>query len=694
MDRQDAYSVHPPRVPPRDVSGPLSRRVLALLSIQSEHNLRILERERDAGGRIGVADARYTGHWLGANAYALAALARFGEPGTTMGGTSRDVVAAVCVDAIRALVRTHPVGGGETAWSTFVAARFLHVLGMGAWLAWDWLDAETRLLVARILAHEADRFLGAAVPAQLHDDTQAESNAWTGGGIAVAACMLASHPHRERWDLKAKEYMVSAYATALDCRSDRVVDGRPLSEWLTGPNAFADYTVENHGFVHPDYMAAVSEMVRSAIAYRLAGEPVPEAATFNADHVFDMLVRLSLPDGTHLYVQGTEYTPRRVDSLWQACGIVPLRPTPLRRAVFARTLAVLEDRAQRRPDLPMGGWLGFPYDLGSTWGLTQNYLICRLFGCGDGAPDGVHIEEALAGVHVCEEGRFALHRTARTVTSFSWHPAGRDTRVMAVTMPLCGDVLCYPMPLSAMGDVRVAGDDGPGDVCIVRHRVVPREDGFGAVVELRRCSGSVVQYSAVVSLPDGRSVYLEQRTARADVVLDCVTSGTVVLFDDLRWPSQASRRIIASESGRRPCDRESVARSTWVNVDDRLGWVTLGCSTLRVAPVPGKPGIWRGTDTMYDTCGLGFEESGIGREFRTGDMINVFGMVTCPEQTSAETAASAAATAARGWRHSDRGVLALEVAPCVVHANFTDRPQRFVVGGEQVVLAPFTAGWV
>jgi hypothetical protein len=45
--------------------------------------------------------------------------------------------------------------------------------------------------------------------------------------------------------------MISAFATPADCSSQRVVEGKPLSAWLRGANVHPDFTLENHGFVHP-----------------------------------------------------------------------------------------------------------------------------------------------------------------------------------------------------------------------------------------------------------------------------------------------------------------------------------------------------------------------------------------------------------------------------------------------------------
>jgi hypothetical protein len=96
--------------------------------------------------------------------------------------------------------------------------------------------------------------------------------------------------------------MVSAFARPSDVVSQRVVNGRALSNWLYGSNANNDGAVINHSIVHPDYMETISENNFAALVSSLAGKPTPEAAFFNSDVVYDALVDLN-------FVAGSSYPP-------------------------------------------------------------------------------------------------------------------------------------------------------------------------------------------------------------------------------------------------------------------------------------------------------------------------------------------------------------------------------------------------
>lgn len=682
-----AYEIAAGRFPEADLSGDFGRRVLRLLAIQVDRNLDDLG-ERGSGVRIerfAPSEPRYLHHFLGTNAFALAVLALAG-PEEAWPGVGADELLATSVDCIEALVATHPLAGGAEEWSAFSAGRFMYHLATTAILLGGKLPATTRDLAGRILAAQADRFRGRPAPAQLRDDTQAESNAWHGGGIAAAACALPHHPHRDEWEQKALEYMISAYATEADVVSDRIVDGRPLREWLTGPNALDDHTVENHGFVHPDYMAAVSEMMRAAIPYSLVGRPIPEAVGFNAAQVFDRLAQLTLPDASHLYVMGTDYTARRIDGSFQAGIIALMQPTPLRTALLMRWLARMEQMAQQWPTLPMTGWLGMPHDLGCTWGLSQDYIAARVFSVGEEAlPDG-EIERALAGTHVSAQGQFVLQRTPDAITSFSWHSDEQRAHVLGLSMPLGGDTLCYPMQESWFGEVEPAeppAEPTPPGPCALRWR-----DGANVVAELRRCDGALSQLCAFIALPEGGGVFLSELVAREDVALARVTAGTIWLFDDLRWPEQDAPRSLAGAEGALQADGTPIATS-WVSADDRMGWAVLGAEHCVVQAIRGEPAIFRKSVPMYDTLRVDFLPPGAdGLRLRPGERACRFALVALPGASADEMRALAEEMAAGGWLSDAPGVLACRAGVRAFFANFGDEAAQ--IAGTRI--EPWTGG--
>jgi hypothetical protein len=121
--------------------------------------------------------------------------------------------------------------------------------------------------------------------------------------------MMPKHPRVRAWKEKCSELMVSAYATETDQVSDRVIDGKPVKNWLQGFNANPDGSVVNHGFLHPDYMQCIHENLRAFLVQPLAGQAVPEAADFNAALVYRCLNTRDWPSPPYAAPGGTIYRP-------------------------------------------------------------------------------------------------------------------------------------------------------------------------------------------------------------------------------------------------------------------------------------------------------------------------------------------------------------------------------------------------
>jgi hypothetical protein len=107
--------------------------------------------------------------------------------------------------------------------------------------------------------------------------------------------------------------MVAAYATRGDMRCDRMVDGRPLRQWLDGYNVRDDGAVINHNMLHPDYMMSITLQLRSFSTQSLAGHPVPEAAAFGTARVYRTLVATKWPSPPYQEPGGTIFRPGKAE---------------------------------------------------------------------------------------------------------------------------------------------------------------------------------------------------------------------------------------------------------------------------------------------------------------------------------------------------------------------------------------------
>ena len=213
---------------------------------------------------------------------------------------------------MRYLVATHVTGSRPTSdgkqWGdAWQSAHWAQMLGRGAWLVWADLPADLRDGVRRVVAHEAERIARSEPPHQLRSDTKAEENAWNSQVLSVAVLLLPDDPRRPVGEGAIRNGSCRRSCARPTSATRRVVDGRPVREQFTGANIFDDFTLENHNFVHPDYMTTFSLSLGCAPDFAMTGRRPPEALLFNVAPIYENLKWMLLPDGGFVYPNGQDW---------------------------------------------------------------------------------------------------------------------------------------------------------------------------------------------------------------------------------------------------------------------------------------------------------------------------------------------------------------------------------------------------
>ena len=104
-------------------------------------------------------------------------------------------------------------------------------------------------------------------------DTEAETVAWNSTILSLAANMMPTHPHNAKWREAAKRYAYTIFATSKDLEDGTPGDdGKPVKDWVAGANIHDDFTLENHGRFHIDYVFACYRfIIYGAAMHRLGG---------------------------------------------------------------------------------------------------------------------------------------------------------------------------------------------------------------------------------------------------------------------------------------------------------------------------------------------------------------------------------------------------------------------------------------
>ncbi|MDO8587575.1 MAG: hypothetical protein Q7T82_11105, partial [Armatimonadota bacterium] len=394
----------------------------------------------------------------------------------------------------------------------------------------------------------------------------------------------------DAWAEKAKEYMITAYAAPQDVGSERIVDGKPLKEWVRGPNVHEDYTCENHGFVHPDYLTAYDLQVTNTFVYRLAGEPLPEAPLFNIAECRKVLSFLTRPSGWFFYPQWCDWTNYGFDVTIEAQILDPFVPDPVGARCLRSSLDFLKYTDKCHGAGPSTNLFhGVNYACTPLFMLNEAYIVFYLFGPGAKPASDEEARTKLRGTMISEAGKFAVSRSKDGMASFSWFDGGE--RFMASVTPLAIDAPTVPKLRSLVGYVSSKDDH----IKVVSRKVEQLPGGgFSAGFSIKRGPGfGVSERLMMMALADGRVVYAEWFDSEPAGNTEEVRTGLIFLEDDPYWlrgkkpivycPGGVFRlkpeKVSNGDDDARPKPEQVLLGgddARWINYNNRLGIVLRG----------------------------------------------------------------------------------------------------------------------
>jgi hypothetical protein len=536
---------------------------------------------------------------------------------------------------------------GKQWGASWQSAMWAGNLGLAAWMTRDALPPETLDAVKRVVASEADRFVGMAPPDYVPGDTKAEENGWDLAAPASALLLMPDDPRAGGWREAAMRYGFNTLSVKSDQASAVIADGRPLKEWVTTANLFPDYSLENHGFFHPVYgMVAAAELGQAATTLKLGGLEVPDAFRHNVLPEWETLKYVILPDGEWIYPQGLDWALHDYEHIHYLAMLATMYRLPdaalleQRLAAYARRRQILSGDGRLIGEMTD---LGFAREAVAAERIAVALWEHRLFGPSPPPADAAweKMTSGLAPVRAFEAAGFILHRTPRGVSSFSW-----KNRLMGVVMPssekhLDRPYVTTPFIRSLVGDMDVL--DGHGaeakDTVDIKE-AQPRALADAFVVEVRAETNDhlLTQRIAAASLPSGTMVYVDRVTANADATVtqarglpvgiqnDAVSGNVVRLYS-----AGGMKTLHGGDAG------DTQISGAWANVDDRLGLVVPGGALVyRSAGPPNRPGARE--DILYGA--LDTRRHGV----RPREEVTRRAMILLPNATAAQTAKVAAGT--------------------------------------------------
>ena len=234
----------------------------------------------------------------------------------SVSGIGQDTLLKHAKAALRYFTRTHVTGdmlcADSHAWgkqpAEWLSPWIISKAVAGARLIWDELTQTEKGNIRRVLIYEADYQLRNSADSQEYEDTNAELSAWNGEVVAWASSLYPTHSHAEEWHSKAQEFFMNTFSVRGDRNDTRVVDGKPVSEWVYTTNAHPDFTLEGHGAYSFDYIACpLHSIAWSYYAFMSNGQSVPESLFHHVRDVWETLKKTHLYSGRFACFQGKDW---------------------------------------------------------------------------------------------------------------------------------------------------------------------------------------------------------------------------------------------------------------------------------------------------------------------------------------------------------------------------------------------------
>ncbi|MCK5759125.1 MAG: hypothetical protein KAH14_08530 [Clostridiales bacterium] len=623
----------------------------------------------------------------------LAVLSTIGEYDEIKTGKSKNEINDMVIKSIRYLCYTHFTGPIEcvreesknprtsgTKWGSYGDNFFtssqtgvsVSMLGLSAWLLWEHIDDETRRMVHKLIVFYADKYSAMEPGSGTYNDTQCEENAWTSLGIAVALYMFPNHPNNEiwldayiRWSLNS----VTTYKDKLENEYDKVSHksrgGFKYNDKTYGVSSVTfhpDFTTENHGYVHPDYMGAgIILNVSSVIFPLIAGLKPIGSIFFNCENLYNKVLKPFCGfDGNPIPVQGQDWFYHRHHNKIFMHGVMNVLFNDREAARFERNcIEIIEGRQNSNKrgclleekgellEVTPGMQSAFDMEYGSIRTVLLTYLLHTFKGDGLEPVSQDELMRSLRGTYMYPYGGVYIHRTEKSFSSFTTRCS-----IMGLNIPVGGlwDITSDFQSFTGIIREKEADDtyfkqkkinwNDIGIEC-VRKNISEYSDGFSIIAEVPRANDRISQMSSFSALEDGRVVYVEKLKANSDIFIDTLETGKIGIgnenfkglpklaksFKDIYFNGK-QERFYGNYDGENTIIYHNKVK--YINVDNKIGYLIYGSHGTEYTNRHEYP-KWKG---LEDTLILNKREPFF---MESGKETEIFAVVSLPNTDNSKT---------------------------------------------------------
>ena len=495
-----------------------------------------------------LTDSKSTEHWIRPNTSALegfAFLYRFGPYDEKVIGVSRkQLLSDTIIPMMRYLVATHVTGDRATSdgkkWGDmWQSAYWACGLGRAAWYDWDALPEDLRDGVRRVVAHEADRFVGATPPHQVEDDTKGEENAWNSLILEAAVLLMPDDARRPQWDATFQRWALSSFLRPADEKSSAIVDGKPMAKQFTGANIHDDYTLENHNIVHPDYMSCFTLTMDGVTDYKLTGRKPLDALLYNTAGLYENLKWFTLPDGGFVYPMGQDWHLFRNPDWIDAHLLMAAYKGDTDGWSLAMKCLGATEKMQARSTS------GVVYIKGETFfaSTEQAVFMCyaRMWLLLQVAKPIKDRPKPIVGVRYLKDAKIILNRTPTAIHTCAW-----GSTIMTQCVPMGMDRIMSQDKRDGVGSIRLKDAKADLPVSLLEAHETHGRDWFDVNIAVKH-GEAVLAELQYRSNADGSLQVHEKLIALKDTQIARIATGMYGILNDSTWIYERGKRAIAGD---------------------------------------------------------------------------------------------------------------------------------------------------
>ena len=517
----------------------------------------------------------------------------------------------ICAHHLSGSRRTEPLEWNGQWGDDWESSLWIADIAMAANHVADELAPDVLEAVHRVLAFEADRFLGVDPPDGRWHDTKEEENAWDSYLLAWAHCLLPDHPHADEWLYRGKLFAINTFTTDLDRVDTRLFDGRPLKDWVCTQTSHPDLTVENHGSFHPGYLACGVLLMMGRLAFTLTGKTPPPHYLHRIYDAWKVLRRFFLYNGFTAYPSGQDWTYHEPDINYQNAVMFEEFGDRFAGHMLWQNLKYLDGSMRDAEDGRFNARM--PHAAGGRYFQFETGVMGQLgtlviAGVPNVSPISVEeFRREQIGTDAYPYVWLQVRRSKQGLFSFAWRSLAHS--VMGMVVPAGGEDTLGSDQDAFIGRFEINGEQlNPTPLYHTDHT---SEKGFTTTGAIEYADGQIRQSIAVVALEDGETSLVIDWTV-ADVELSLNEGFGVYIMNDFlngnRVPIsfEGSRRTVRGVGGRA---RVIETGSTWIKIAGCLGIETCGDQLLyEDASERNTPERWK--NLLQDRIFLRPEASG------------------------------------------------------------------------------------